>query len=146
MSGPGSWCSSLHLYLFTQTTVQTDWEGRPFRLDEALYDFTHGVGQGVSLLQGTSTAHTPVTVCEYIMRPIMECMDICLRAKGHADLVSILLAYILFRLGLGMIPPRSIDILWDRDSMFYNPDMESLFPTVWPSTNCNALQIRTWMH
>ena len=55
-------------------------------------------------------------------------MDICLYAKGHADLVPLLPAYILFRLGLGMIQPHRIDDLWERDSMYYNPDMESLFP------------------
>ena len=123
-----SWCNLLHLYVFRQTTMRIDWEGRPFRHDKALYDFTHGVGQGVSLLQGTSAADTPVTVSEHMMRPIMECMDICLRAKRHADLVPLLSAYILFRLGLGMIQRCRIDDLRDRDSMYHNPYMESLFP------------------
>ena len=96
--------------------------------DEALYDFTKGVARGTSLLEGTCAADTPVTVYEYMMRSIMECMDICLRAKGHADLVPLLPRYILFRLGLGMLQPRRIDDLWDRDSMYYNPYMEYLFP------------------
>ena len=108
--------------------MQSDWEPRPLDPDEALYDFTKGVARGTSLLEGTCAADTPVTVYEYMMRPIMECMDICLRAKGHADLVPLLPRYILFRLGLGMLQPRRIDDLWDRDSMYYNPYMEYLFP------------------
>ena len=46
----------------------------------------------------------------------------------HADLVPLLPRYILFRLGLGMLQPRRIDDLWDRDSMYYNPYTEYLFP------------------
>ena len=112
----------------SQITMQSDWEPRPLDPDEALYDFTKGVARGTSLLEGTCAVDTPVTVYEYMMRPIMECMDICLRAKGHADLVPLLPRYILFRLGLGMLQPRRIDDLWDRDSMYYNPYMEYLFP------------------
>ena len=63
--------------------MQSDWEPRPLDPDEALYDFTKGVARGTSLLEGTCAADTPVTVYEYMMRPIMECMDICLRAKGQ---------------------------------------------------------------
>ena len=108
--------------------MQSDWQPRPLDPNEALYDFTQSVARGTSLLEGTRAADTPVTVYEYMMRPIMACRDICLRAKGHAHLVPLLPRYILFRLGLGMLQPRRIDDLWDRDSMYYNPYMEYPFP------------------
>ena len=118
----------ISFFLFcSQITMQSDWEPRPLDPNEALYDFAQGVAPGTSLLEGTRATDTPVTVYEYMMRPIMECKDICLRAKGHVDLVPLLPRYILFRLRLGMLQPR-IDDLWDRDSMYYNHHMEYLFP------------------
>ena len=111
-----------------QITMQSDWEPRPLDPDEASYDSTQGVARGTSVLEGTPAADTPVKVYEYMMPPIMECMDICLRAQGHADLVPLLPRYILFRLGLGMVQPRHIDDLWDRDRKYYNPYMDYLFP------------------
>ena len=66
----------------SQITMQSDWEPRPLDPDEALYDFTKGVARGTSLLEGTCAADTPVMVYQYMLRPIMECMDICLCTCG----------------------------------------------------------------
>ena len=64
-----------------------------------------------------------------MFQPILEAMTLCLEEANRADLVDLLPRYVLFRIGLGMLQPRRIDDVWDKESMHYNAFMAELFPS-----------------
>ena len=63
-----------------------------------------------------------------MFQPILEAMTLCLEAN-RVDLVDLLPCYVPFQIGLGMLQPRRIDDVWDKESMQYNAYMTELFPS-----------------
>ena len=107
----------------------TPWEPRPLAPLEAQWDFGDELRKGRSLLEGTEDGKTPVAVWNFMFRPILEAMTLCLEEANRIDLVDLLPRYVLFRVGLGMLQPRRIDAVWDKESMHYNAYMAELFPS-----------------
>ena len=107
----------------------TPWEPRPLAPLEAQWDFGDELRKGRSLLEGTEDDKTPVAVWNFTFRPILEAMTLCLEEANRIDLVDLLPRYVLFRVGLGMLQPRRIDDVWDKESMHYNAYMAELFPS-----------------
>ena len=107
----------------------TPWEPRPLAPLEARWDFGDELRKGRSLLEGTEDGKTPVAVWNFMFQPILEAMTLCLEEANRVDLVDLLPRYVLFRVGLGMLQPRRIDDVWDKESMHYNVYMVELFPS-----------------
>ena len=64
-----------------------------------------------------------------MFQPILEAMTLCLEEANPVDLVDLLPQYVLFRVGMGMLQPRRIDDVWDKESVHYNAYMAELFPS-----------------
>ena len=105
------------------------WEPRPLAPLEARWDFGDELRKGRSLLEGTEDGRSPVAVWNFMFKPILEAMTLCLEEANRVDLVDLLPRYVLFRIGLGMLQPRRIDDVWDKESMHYNAYMAELFPS-----------------
>ena len=97
------------------------WNQEPL---EARWDFGDELRKGRSLLEGTEDGRTPVAVWNSL-----EAMTLCLEEANRVDLVDLLPRYVLFRIGLGMLQPRRIDDVWDKECMHYNAYMAELFPS-----------------
>ena len=120
---------SLYSVFFSGMPAATPWEPRPLAPLEAQWDFGDELRKGRSLLEGTEDGKTPVAVWNFMFRPILEAMTLCLEEANRIDLVDLLPRYVLFRVGLGMLQPRRIDDVWDKESMHYNAYMAELFPS-----------------
>ena len=120
---------SLYSVFFSGMPAATPWEPRPLAPLEAKWDFGDELRKGRSLLEGTEDGKTPVAVWNFMFRPILEAMTLCLEEANWLDLVDLLPRYVLFRVGLGMLQPRRIDDVWDKESMHYNAYMAELFPS-----------------
>ena len=105
------------------------WEPRPLAPLEARWDFGDELRKGRSLLEGTEDGRTPVAVWNFMFQPILEAMTLRLEEANRVDLVDLLPGHVLFRIGLGMLQPRRIDDVWDKESMHYNAYMAEQFPS-----------------
>ena len=96
--------------------AQQPWEPRALSLAQALWDFGGPLRAGRSLLRGTPDGDTPVAVWNFMSKPILECMTLCLQEHNCEDLVECLPHNVIFRIGLGVLQPQRIDDVWDSES------------------------------
>ena len=91
-----------------------------------MFTFTTNLPHGRTLLAGIPSGDSPLAVLDYMLAPIMKGMEICLTSRGRQDLIPELPRYVAFRMGLGMVQPRRVDDVWDKESIAYNPYLPNL--------------------
>ena len=80
---------SLYSVFFSGMPAATPWEPRPLAPLEAQWDFGDELRKGRSLLEGTWTedGKTPVAVWNFMFRPILEAMTLCLEEANRIEIV-----------------------------------------------------------
>ena len=73
---------SLYLFFLGMPAAQP-WEPRPLAPLEARWDFGDELRKGRSLLEGTEDGRTPVAVWNFMFKPILEAMTLCLEEANR---------------------------------------------------------------
>lgn len=69
-----------------------------------------------------------IQVLEFMAQPILYAMGLYLQADGMDVDPSLLLRYILFRVGVGMLRPRTVDDIWASGTLHHSPYLASFLP------------------